>query len=870
MNARRWTYGLPIAVLISGILLSLLGWRVTNGLVRDRMQSEFFQRSHSLHSAIQSGIRESMQSLKSNARTLAQFDSLGKEDFSALAAKILAESPELQAIEWVPRVPHRLREAYEQAARAQGFRDFSFKDKDDSGRFFPVGKQEIYYPIYFVEPLEGNEEALGYCTGPPVRKEIIDQALATGEAVASDLVPLVQSDGKPHGLLVFCPVWNSASRPDRDPQSARGLLEAVYKVDDLLATILEGQDREGIDLSFTSSDGKRTAGIPVPHDELELAEYSPRERALRLEAGHTRAIVWGQRHFKLTFKPTAGFSRQYPLYVGTLMLALGLAFTVVCSLFLFFYLGQNTRIRRQVEKQTRELVQGTRELKQALEHKDAARAELRLMAHTLEQITEAVLVSDPKGNLYYMNPAAEKLFGRTLRESPDLKEEELLDPKAMKSLDKQTEPEKASEVLRAGETLLKPAGGREFLAQIVVSRMQNSETGDPLTVSLVRDVSEQRSTEKKLYHAQKVEAVGMLAGGIAHDFNNVLTAINGSCQILQLKLKDEGNRRLVDDVLRTAERAATMVKQLLAFGRSQQGKRESLDLNEVARSMNSMLDRLVPKHIRLSFESHPDLPPVLAERSKLEQLLLNLILNARDAIEGEGWIRVITEEPHQGVRLPDAASAAVRLRVMDNGCGIPADMLEKIFEPFFTTKKDKGTGMGLATVSNIVRTSLRGSIQVDSRVGLGTEFIIDLPALPRPGRTAQRDPSGTPKQMPRILVVEDEKDVRELIHQVLAGAGFDTNQAESAEQALRILERAQFDLLLTDIVMPGKNGVELGREVSPLYPEMKILYMSAFANESLDSGNAFRTEQFIQKPFLPSVLTGMVRQLLELDETNPA
>jgi two-component system cell cycle sensor histidine kinase/response regulator CckA len=209
----------------------------------------------------------------------------------------------------------------------------------------------------------------------------------------------------------------------------------------------------------------------------------------------------------------------------------------------------------------------------------------------------------------------------------------------------------------------------------------------------------------------------------------------------------------------------------------------------------------------------------------------------------------------------------VRLTVTDTGTGIPPEIQEKIFEPFFTTKKQKGNGLGLATVYNIVRVGCRGNILLESRPGLGTEFTVDLPAAGGPIGPQTVDTSA--HSASRILVVEDEKEVRELVGQVLRNAGYTTDLADSAEMALVILNDARrtFDLMVTDIVMPGMSGTELGRQVHVLHPGMKVLYMSAYTNENLAAGDAISRDTFLQKPFLPSVLTGRVNRLLESGST---
>ncbi|MEW6753884.1 MAG: PAS domain-containing protein [Candidatus Latescibacterota bacterium] len=387
------------------------------------------------------------------------------------------------------------------------------------------------------------------------------------------------------------------------------------------------------------------------------------------------------------------------------------------------------------------------------------------------------------------------------------------------------------------------------------------------------------SKEAQLRQAQKMEAVGRLAGGVAHDFNNLLTVINGNCQLLLRRLPSEDPRRSgVEQVYHAGERAAALVRQLLAFSRRQAWRPEVLDPNRLITDLSRMLGRLIGEDIELDLKLAPEVAAVQADRGQLEQALMNLVVNARDAMPTGGRLTLETANvrPDRGQLASHGLEAEpgpyVLLAVSDTGTGMDAQTQARLFEPFFTTKAPgKGTGLGLATVYGIVQ-HCQGYIWVYSELGQGSTFRIYLPQV-QPGagpRARSEEAVDASRGCETILVVEDDAPVRGLVVEVLQGRGYTVLQAQNGTAALQVLRQtgSTVQLLLTDVVMPGMTGAELAERVRCSHPAVRILYMSGYA-EHAALPQDLQGMPLIQKPFAPDELTRQVRLALDRREMIP-
>lgn len=394
---------------------------------------------------------------------------------------------------------------------------------------------------------------------------------------------------------------------------------------------------------------------------------------------------------------------------------------------------------------------------------------------------------------------------------------------------------------------------------------------DRMRASLQNSQAEQKQLEDRLRQAHKMEAVGRLAGGVAHDFNNLLTVIRGNSDLLlDLGGTDGLQHKYVEQIQKAAGRAVSMTRQLLAFSRMQVLQPRVLDLNSTISEMNKMIPRLIGEHIELNFIPEPQLSSVLADPGQIEQVFLNLAVNARDAMPNGGKLTVRTANIQMSAgeaskRPPMPAGDYVLLSVSDTGHGMDAKTKARIFEPFFTTKEvGKGTGLGLATVYGIVKQS-GGFIWVESATGKGATFEIYLPRTGKQGAgvETERKSNEIPGGSETILVVEDETGVRELASEFLKAGGYTVLEASDGAEALRVATSCgrRIDLLLTDMVMPRMSGTKLAEQLWKKWPDLSIVFMTGYAEFSAKKREDFTHEaDVLQKPFSRSTLLEMVRK----------
>ena len=422
-----------------------------------------------------------------------------------------------------------------------------------------------------------------------------------------------------------------------------------------------------------------------------------------------------------------------------------------------------------------------------------------------------------------------------------------------------------TEVVRA---ILPP---KDVFLQITLGRIEDD--GETALVAVLNDATELKTLEAQFVQSQKMQAIGQLAGGVAHDFNNLLTAISGHCDLLLLR-HDAADPEYADliQIHQNANRAASLVGQLLAFSRKQQLQLEYLDLRETMSDLTHLLNRLVGEKVQLSLDHDHDLQLVRADKRQLEQVIMNLVVNARDAMPGGGEIRIETRgehlvEPMARDQVEVPAGEYVVVRVTDAGVGIAKEDLSKVFVPFWSTKKvGEGTGLGLSTAYGIIKQT-GGFIFVDSAPGTGTTFSIYLQAHTRPEvRPVAADTAKTPDAVKHgegvILLVEDEAPVRAFASRALRMRGYTVVEADSAETALKTLEddALAIDVFVTDVIMPGMDGPTWVREALKQRPDTKVVFVSGYAEDAISESQArIPNAVFLPKPFSLNDLTATVQ-----------
>lgn len=495
--------------------------------------------------------------------------------------------------------------------------------------------------------------------------------------------------------------------------------------------------------------------------------------------------------------------------------------------------------------------------------------------HSLVQTSPlAIIAYDFEGNIKSWNAAAERIFGWTEQEVIGVR-----NPIAPE--DKWAEFSDALALTRRGgmftnrETTRITKDGTVLDVSLSSSPLVDGKGNVHGTVTVIADITERKGLEDQLRQSQKMEAIGRLAGGVAHDFNNLLTAIIGYSQLALGRLhKEDSMRKELEEIERAGQRAAALTGQLLAFSRRQVLQPKVLDLNSVVDDLGKMLHRLIGEDVELEIRLDPELGHVKADRGQIDQIIMNLAVNSRDAMPEGGKLTIETsnvelDDSYASEHVDARTGRHVMLAISDNGSGMDKQTRSRIFDPFFTTKElGKGTGLGLSTVYGIVKQS-GGHIGVYSEPGMGTTFKVYLPRIEGEldGNEPRAPASSYPKATETILLVEDETSVRKLARTILQDGGYTVVDAASGQEALEISRQhnGQIHLLLTDVVMPGTSGREVAQSVVTSRPEMRVLYMSGYTDDAIvHHGILDARTPFIQKPFTPNALLRKVRDLLDL------
>ncbi|MGD0181384.1 MAG: response regulator [Terriglobales bacterium] len=498
---------------------------------------------------------------------------------------------------------------------------------------------------------------------------------------------------------------------------------------------------------------------------------------------------------------------------------------------------------------------------------------------SVEQMADSLIIMDRSGVMEYVNPAFEELTGYSRQEAIGQSFEILRsDQHADELCEEMWSTVRAGNVFR-GIVINRKKNGETLIIEKALTSLRDGTGEITHFISTGRDITERRKLESDLQQAHKMDAIGRLAGGVAHDFNNLLLVISAYAELMLDSLGEtDPLRRNVAEIMGASRRAADLTRQLLAFGRKQMQSLQILDLNTVIGEITGMLPRLIGEDIELVFAPAKDLGKVKADPTQIEQIVMNLAANARDAMPGGGRLSIETarlrvEESYVQRHAIVPPGDYVLLTVTDSGQGIAPEHLAHIFEPFYTTKEaGKGTGLGLATVYGIVKQN-GGFVWVYSEPGLGTTFKVYFPQVQ--GLSCEvpiaKLAEGSPRGCETLLLVEDETSVRLASSQFLTRSGYSVLEASNGEEALRVsrAHAGRIDLMITDVVMPKMGGPMLAEWLADERANMKVLFVSGYAeNPVLRHGKIDVTTRFLQKPFSGKMLARKVREVLEESEAD--
>ena len=882
-----------------GAAVSLTLFLVLHRQEQRRDDAEFRRQVATYLGALQEHRNGSEDLLRTLRALFFQNPKLGRQLFTNAIEDLSIRMDGAQAIGWAPRITSTERAAFEQSARQEGFSTFQIVEGDlthqPAEKPTPAPARSEYFPLLFIEPLAGNELAMGYdLASHPAVKDLLLRTHEVGGAEVSGPIWLPYQQSVKIGVLAAMPVYFPdfvpPSREERLRQT-QGFVVAAFIIDELMKTILARTADLNLDvmvMDSTDPSHERVMGVSAQGKPLaDASHYNP--ASFRALPHYAEQLNIGGRALIFDFRRSDGWTRGLGQWVPIAALCVGLLLTGILGQSIHASGEKARQIEETVHVRTAELatanVQLKAEVNDRLEAQHQLARERNLLFTLLNRLPDAVYVTDRNGKYVLANDAHARLMqqndpglllGKTIREAGPASLTEVLSRGAEKVL-------KSGEAIIAEESTAIMPG--DHLLSLELSKLPlrdaHGEIDGLLVISrdvtqVKRDEAEKREFARRLQETQKLESLGILAGGIAHDFNNLLTIILGNANLARLEVATSSKaRECLNRIETTSLRAAELCKQMLAYSGKGIFVVRRIDLSRLVSETAELLRLSITKKARLQLDLTPTLPPVLADATQLQQILMNLVINASDAIGNkDGLIRL-----HSGLARIDRKSVLkfspptdipdgeyVFLEVTDNGCGMAPEVRDKIFDPFFSTKF-AGRGLGLAAVLGIVR-GHRGAITVESQPGQGSTFRLLLPSVEGPVDEISRPlgPNTAWTGQGTILLAEDEEAVRTTTAGLLAAGGFKVDPAENGKVAIQKFRAAPglYQAVLLDLTMPNGDGEDAFHEIKRIRPNTPVLMMSGFSPQAvLDRFTGKGLNGFIQKPFLAEDLITAIRKVLD-------
>ena len=846
--------------MIIGSALSALAFFLAWQVQRHQVQAEFKGAAQDRIEAVGRGLQHGLEAVLSLRDHLVASGRVDAESFRVFAGPVHSRHPYLQALQWLPEVGPANRSALEAVARRQ-HPEFRFFTRDIAGKDQPIPAESTFFAVYFVEPLAGNEVTRGYSAAQIATRQLaLKKALESGDPFATGPFKLLQEHGSQFGFLVMVQVPGPDGRP-------KGVVQGVFRAGDLIRKSMAFLEPRGVALHLRSASTLEPESL-LHRQPSRLAAAGTTGSGLQLE----RTFELAGRLWIVAAEAEKGHYPQGPGRRAWSILAGGLAFTFLLAGYLKATLERAAEVRSLVVERTRELQQETER------HRRDAQA-LRLSEARYRQLVEAMdegmWILDRAGNTTFVNRRLLQMLGHSAEEVVG---------RPMASFLHETEAANAPRYLAewlAGAGILRDVrfhrkDGTDLWAILTGSLVAHGDGEPEGFLAMVTDITERRRNEELQLQSQKLESLGVLAGGIAHDFNNLLSAMLGNLDLALLSLP-EGSpaREPLDRLEKAVQRAAHLTRQMLAYSGQGRFLVAPLDLNQTVQEISHLIAVSVPKKVAFTYQLRQGLPPMTAEAAQVQQVVMNLVTNAAEAIgDREGTVTLRTGEEnwtaeHLAALFPGQPlepGAYLTLEVEDTGSGMSAEVQERIFEPFFTTKFT-GRGLGLSSMQGIVR-GHGGGIRINTQVGRGTAFLVAFPVGP-----AAEGPRANPLDDPawrgagRILVAEDEEEVREATGNLLRSLGFEVVATADGREALERFREAEgsFRAVLMDFTMPRMNGLEAFYAMRELDPACRVILTSGYQEpSSLAHGEDRLFAAFLQKPFDRRALVQALAKAIEV------
>jgi PAS domain S-box-containing protein len=873
---------IALLIVVVGAMTSVLAYRAGRTTERERAEAEFARRVTLRHAFTREILGRYEDSLFGLAALFMLDAEVTRAEFMQAARRLEERISGAQAFEWVPEVTAAERAAVESRMQQEhpGLR-FEFTELDPSGQRLRAAERPVYYPICYIQPLPGNEPALGFdlATGPTIG--FLERARQTRRALVTHQVRLVQEPADQLGVIMILPVFRpgGSALPTEPAASATddrgafiGFLQCVFRVHDLLEHARAAEADPVLDKLFldaSETDPARRFLYYRPAADGAARLPAPTEDEFRRGLNRELPIAFGGRDWRVLYRPRDGWIESQ--LTATPLLRSGSLMLVAVLLAGLVHLGgrQTALVQQQVDERTAELAESRRQLATLLHA-------LPGMAYRCRHDTElrVLFASEGVRPLTGWEPADFTSGRAHFRDLIHPEDVARVRAETRRALEERSDLEV--------EYRIRTRDGRE---KWLLSRGRGNYGPDGKLLNfegLAIDITAQKhaenerlSLERKLLEGQKLESLGLLAGGIAHDFNNLLSTILGNASMARISLPPDTSS---DAQLRAIEsaslRAAELCRQMLAYAGKGRFVVEPTDVTALVEDLLPLLRISIARQASLELQLGRGLPPVMADATQLRQIVMNLVLNAADAIgERGGEITLST-----GFVAVDAAGLAgcvtgadlppgdfVFIEVRDTGCGMTSETMARIFDPFFSTKF-AGRGLGLAAVLGIVR-SHRGALRVASQPGHGSVFRLMLPAArgsAKVGYTAE-PPAKRWSPAGHVLVIEDEEPVRVVTVELLKSFGFTARGAANGTEGIALFREnpARYALVVLDLLMPGLSGEQTLTALRGIRPDVRVLVMTGYTDDGLvERLGGAGPLAFISKPFAREAFEAKLRELL--------
>jgi two-component system cell cycle sensor histidine kinase/response regulator CckA len=866
-NATRRRYvALIVAVGVVGLVVSISLYRYSYKAERDRIEAEFGLRAearHALNREILSNYVSAVFALKC---LFEGSEEVNRGEFHRVATDILSRYSGITAVEWVPVVTESERGAVEQRAAREMGRLFEFTEPAADGEMIRALYRPEHYPILYLEPLTGNEKALGYDLKIAPTRPFLEHARETRQLVASSQFALIQHHS---GLVMTWPVFVKYPGEAAE-RKFEGFVQGVFRIDEILTKTNPPSPTRTIDLLFID-DSAESASQRLLY-QTQLARDASNQsgsieenfkqglhRQFSMEIGGRQWLAW--------YRPSAAWLAEQQTWTPQLWLVSGLVITALLASLLTAIARRTAAIQNEVDDRTRDLSESRRQLSSLLHA-------LPGMAYRCRFEDQLSVIFVSEGVLALTGYEADELISgrihfRDLIHPADVETARMATRRALQARDD-------VEV----EYRIRTAAGVE---KWILSRGRGvvGSDGRLLFEGLAIDITDRKRAEadnlmieRRLLETQKLESVGLLAGGIAHDFNNLLAGVLGNANLARLKLGEESS--VTDHLIKIEtgiSRAADLCQQMLAYSGRGQLVIGTVDLTELVRDTLPLLQGTISSQTTIRLDLSPEPTLVLADTTQLRQIAMNLIINASDALgeaggeifiaTGRRWIdRAFLSTARFGERIPPGDYVFMEIR--DTGCGMSPTTISKVFDPFFTTKFS-GRGLGLSAVLGIVR-GHGGALRVESALSRGSTFTLILPVTAKPLARVSNPPFDQPWHGEgRVLVIDDEAPVREVASELIRSFGFEVVAAVGGNDGINLfrVDPAGFSAVLLDLTMPGMNGQETLAILRSIDPDVRVILASGYGSHDhtpdLSAGDA---PLFLQKPFTRSQLEQKLKEIL--------